>query len=493
MEKLRLIKTEHILFLIFAALGAANILSHDLWRDEFQAFLIARESLSVPDLFERASYEGHPPLWFLALFAITRLTPDPFYMQLFHYLLACAAVFVLLRLPVAGWQKYLMSFGYFAVYEYLAISRNYASGFLLCALLLKLLLERPRSYPLISIALFALSFTSVYGMMLAVFTAFYLLMEAVSAGPSSWARPGPAEAAALGSVVAAGLALSAALVIPPPDCAVETAGWFSSFDFTRLARVVTSIWKSYVPIPEISPHFWDTHLLESRPLRVLVSLGILGASLALFFPKRNIFLLYGFGTFSLLAFSYLKFPGYLRHHGHLYILFMMCLVLANQAGSNLPGGPRLLRRAARGFVASILILQAIAGATASVLSWGEPFSAAKSVAGYIKAQGMEDYFIMGDRDFALTTISGHLGKPLFHAASGKFATYVTWNSERLRRFEPREIVEYADRMRSETGRKVLLILNYPLPEGEEGNLVKLREFTQSVKKDEKYFLYMPAE
>lgn len=76
-------RTEWFVFLAFAAIGLANILSHELWRDEFQAFLIAAQSISIADLFDRARYEGHPPLWFLFLFAITRFTADPLGMQFF--------------------------------------------------------------------------------------------------------------------------------------------------------------------------------------------------------------------------------------------------------------------------------------------------------------------------------------------------------------------------------------------------------------------------
>lgn len=471
-------RMEWAVLLAFVTIGLANILSHELWRDEFQAFLIAGESISIPDLFERARYEGHPPLWFLCLFAITRWTADPVAMQVFHLLIACASAWLILRLPAPGWLRYPLVFGYFTVYEYLALSRNYSLGLLFCLVLLKLMTAERRNNALIALVIFLLCFTSVYGMMMASAIGFYLVAESGFFSRDRW------ETAASMFVLLAGMALSAAITLPPPDSAVETARWFFGFDLTRVARVLTAIWKSYAPIPELNANFWDTHLLESRHLRVLISLLLLLSSMLLFLRKREVFLFYCFGTFSLFIFSYFKFVGYLRHQGHFFILFMMCIVLLAR------GGSKPLKGTARAFVILILALQIAAGAAASLLGWTHPFTAARAAALYIKEQGYSDYLIMGDRDYALTSLSGYLGRPILQLSSMRYGTYIIWDSRRTRELEPREIVTHANRIAAQQCRKALVVLNYPLPPGEAGNLLKIAEFTRSVKKDETYFLYL---
>jgi len=207
------------------------------------------------------------------------------------------------------------------------------------------------------------------------------------------------------------------------------------------------------------------------------------SSMLIFVPKRNVFLFYCFGTFSLFVFSYFKFVGYLRHQGHFFILFIMCIVLMGRGGAGLRG-------AAKAFVIVILALQISAGAAASLLGWKHPFTAAKAAAQYIKEQGYSDFLIMGDRDYALTSLSGYLGKPILQLSSMRPGTYIIWNTDRIRELEPREIVSHANRIAAEQNRKALVVLNYPLPPGEAGNLVKIAEFTRSVKKDETYFLYI---
>src|SRR5207249_1186745 len=72
------------LFLLSAALVASR---HELWRDEMQAWLIARDSPTVLDILRQARYEGAPPLWHLALRVLSHLCRRPETMQVFNVLL----------------------------------------------------------------------------------------------------------------------------------------------------------------------------------------------------------------------------------------------------------------------------------------------------------------------------------------------------------------------------------------------------------------------
>src|SRR5215469_18650132 len=56
-----------IITTMFFLLGANLLLHHEMWRDEIQDWLLARDSNSVPRLFANLKYEGHPGLWYLLL------------------------------------------------------------------------------------------------------------------------------------------------------------------------------------------------------------------------------------------------------------------------------------------------------------------------------------------------------------------------------------------------------------------------------------------
>ncbi len=73
LKALRLIQEKSHLFLtiLFILVSIFNLIlaiNHEYWRDEAQAWLIARDCSLTPDsLFTVTSYEGHPLLWFLLL------------------------------------------------------------------------------------------------------------------------------------------------------------------------------------------------------------------------------------------------------------------------------------------------------------------------------------------------------------------------------------------------------------------------------------------
>lgn len=83
--------------LAFFALGLITLLRHEMWCDEFQGWLIARNSHSLANLFVNLKYEGHPALWYLILYVITRFTHNYFWMQLTHLALATLVIWVMWR------------------------------------------------------------------------------------------------------------------------------------------------------------------------------------------------------------------------------------------------------------------------------------------------------------------------------------------------------------------------------------------------------------
>ena len=105
---------------------------HELWGDEIHSWNIAKGSNSFPDLISNTRFEGHPPVWYIIIWAISKVTRDPTSIQLIHLIIAWLVVFILLfysSLPLI--TKVLMPFGYFFLYEYAVISRNYVIGVLL--------------------------------------------------------------------------------------------------------------------------------------------------------------------------------------------------------------------------------------------------------------------------------------------------------------------------------------------------------------------------
>lgn len=72
-EKIKENKIDIIIFLIYAIVTfVITIIFHEKWRDEAQAWLIARD-LDFWGIIKQMTYEGHPPLWHFILAPFAKL------------------------------------------------------------------------------------------------------------------------------------------------------------------------------------------------------------------------------------------------------------------------------------------------------------------------------------------------------------------------------------------------------------------------------------
>ena len=130
---------EKLAFAFFIALiivfNVLLALRHESWRDEAQAWLMAK-NLSFTELFKELSYEGHPCLWFLVLMPFAKLGLPYMTVKLVSTVLI-AAVLILIACfaPVSRAAKMLIAASPACLYAFSAIGRVYA----LCAVLIILL------------------------------------------------------------------------------------------------------------------------------------------------------------------------------------------------------------------------------------------------------------------------------------------------------------------------------------------------------------------
>src|SRR5215510_31505 len=87
----------YVVTLLFFALTLWGILHHEMWRDELQAWLVARDSQSLLDLIHNVRYERSPALWQICLRLLTYFTINPIAMQLFHLGVATASIFFFVK------------------------------------------------------------------------------------------------------------------------------------------------------------------------------------------------------------------------------------------------------------------------------------------------------------------------------------------------------------------------------------------------------------
>lgn len=486
---------------LYAVLLLLVLGQHEMWRDELQAWLIAKESQSLAALWQNSRYEGHPLLWFVTLYGLTRLTTRPEAMQVLHGLLAAISVGVLWRYaPFPPWKKVLLAFGYFFFYEYAVISRNYAQGVLLLLLFLAAYRPSPdKPYALLAVLLALLCQTSIYGLLLALSLVGLLAFELW------WHRP-PRDffsKQGLRLTVSGFLVLAAALAAlytmkPPADFRLPYGGaqYLGGLDLARLPGTFAQLWRSYLPVPLLHYQFWETNVLRSEGLAGLLSLWLLGVLLLGFLKKPLALYLYVTGTGVLLAFMHLIYTVSLRHAGHLYLLMVACMWLAALQPTHIwkrPFWERLGRwgeRHCARVVAAILAAQVLAAGMASWFDWHYPFSASRQAAAYIRKNGLEDRLLAGDVDFAISPLAAYLDRKLYYFASHRFGSFIVWNDRRLP-LTPERLPGALEELRQLPPGSWLVVLNYPLPP-QITSLTLKAAFPTTIRWDEGYYLYVLA-
>lgn len=503
------------LVIVFLALGLVGILHHEMWRDELQAWLIARDSSSLIDLFHNLRYEKHPGLWHLYLYLLSRFTSHPLAMQLFHLAIATGVVFLFIKFsPFSKLQKALFPFGYFPFFEYAVISRSYALGVLLIFSFCALYVKSTKNYLALSGVLFLLSNTSLYGLIIAVALSFALLLQAVT-DKSSVRLSG--QRLKLGGgllMVAIGVGVSLVQIIPPSSGAVAaerdvvTGAFDRGLSLTpdnrnQAIRALKTIWSSYVPVPQLSTNrFWNTNFLSSsddpipRRAGIVFSLGLIALVLLLFAPRPPIFFAYLTGTGAILLFISAVNFGALRHHGHLFILFIACLWISaseppsNWLGTKINNAGGMLRNNQSRFVTTLLCFHLAAGVFAFSVDFFKPFSASKAAAEFIEQHQLSNMLIVSRPDFISTPLSVYLGRKIYRLESDDAGTFIVWTNKR-RSLKLETAFDKLSTIVETEKSDVLFVSNVAVKDIPTSLRVsELATFTEAIVSDETYYLYL---
>ncbi len=443
----------------FVLLTVPRLLLHELWRDESWLWLVVQESRSVHDLFQPLARSGQGYLFPLLCFLAGQVSTSPRAMQLMHLVLAGGAAFAFARwAPLGRRERALFVLGYFPFYEYAVISRHYAAGALLAWLACAAALSRRPALAL-GAALALLCQTTVYGYILALAIACGWLLD-------RWFRRGELAPLPRGEA-AAGLALALAgavagliQLIPLPGTSFAP-GWRFGWDAAQAGQTLRMPWRTFVPLPRLDLHFWNTNLLDAWPgLQTLAGLLTLALAIALLWPRKAALATFCLGAAGILAFGYVKYAGVLRHQGHLWLLFAAALWL----GGGFREEDRRSWRARTLLV--LLIVHCGAAAFASWMDLRHPFSNGAATAELIRGEGLDRLPLFGSREPPAATVALALGRPLYSPSRGVFVTHPDWGPEQ-RELSAREVRCAARELARREAGDIVLVMSSELPPWEE--------------------------
>lgn len=477
---------------------------HELWRDEVQSWLLARDSVSPLDLLLRQKYEGHPALWQLLLMPLTRVFAAPVAMQCLHLLIATATVYVFARWsPFSRLQKVLFSFGYFPFYEYAIVSRSYGLSVLLLMAFCCLYPNRHRHFLLIAVILVLLCHTHALALILALVLFAALCLERITGatGPGQLCTPARAFFVGCGLIVA-GVSTAVIQIRPPADTGIAV-GWNFNLEYYALRGTGKALVGAYLPIPRIGLNYWNNPLCaDSRffPLSVICYGAVTAYVLFVFAGLRRVqsaWMVFGAGTIGLLTFFYTKYPGAARHHGLLFICLVVAAWMYHRSAAAPARGSAGDRRARwpRLFSLSLTVLfgvHVVAAALAAGLEIRHAFSGSRALTDYLRHHGHNDSLLVGYPDNVASALLGSsVQRQIYYPQSQRWGSYIIWNQKRLTPVSDQELIDSARALPRGPAQPVLLVLNRRLERDLilANRLTELGAFADAVVPDENYHLY----
>ena len=385
--------------IVFAAVVALQVvlaLIHSPWRDETEALLVAR--LPPGRLFAMLHYEGHPSLWYLLLAAASKVSASPIVLQVAQALIAVGFQAILWRKAPFSWpMKLLISLGYFLVFEYGVIARNYGLGVLLFFGFVAL---RRTRWSWLLLAL--MCNTAVHLEMLAGVGALLLVFV-----ERRWSWSGAALLLVSGLIAVASVT-PAADAFPRP-----AAGWALG---AHLARAILTMSSDIAPVQVGSyPAVW----LWRPPTPVAWVLGALTPIAGVFVLRRDwrlagAYLLFCLG---LIVIGVAIYPIQVRHAGLIVVLLIGLLWIQKD-----------LTGAEPGMVARVwLVSLAAGGLWIAGCSIVQPFSYARPLADWVRERKLADAPWAALPGFLGTDLTGELGRPTFNVQKQCWNTYQRWN------------------------------------------------------------------
>jgi hypothetical protein len=481
------------------AVGAAHLAvatfaaaTHEMWRDELHCWLVARDSATPWQVVHERAYDGQPPLWYVLLWPLTRLTWHPEAMRVLHAVLATAFVVVFARhAPFSRWARALFAFGYFAAYEYAALSRCYGLALLL-ALLLCVHHRHRFTRPLVTGGLLAaLALTTTVATMVAAAYSAALLVEAIAGRGRDGATPGRVAIAL--SLAAAGGIAAGVCAWPPADSTVVHMGSAPEMPWEfATTRVVAAL----VPIPRPYFFFWNSNALlwaiASPAARFALAAALF--AWALFVVSSDLFaaILFAAATLLLVGLFAGVYSGSVRHHGFIFVAFVMSAWIARRRA----GAPAFRTTALAATLTTVLALHLPGAAIAIAYDAKYIFSSGKRAADELRARGLDRTLMVAEFDYPAIALLGQLGPNAFAYTprTGRRFSFVKWTRDRDWEPTDEQSIDFAARLGAERGEDPVLVMNRPLlpPFIDGRRVVLLAERYDSMIEEENFYIYRIA-
>lgn len=520
------------LLFLYALVIGFFMCHHDMWRDEIEYFLYRKHNgvLNPGDpCYLAYNIPANLFLYFGSTLSVYKI---------YHFIVIMAmGVLVVFFSPFSNIEKFLITFSYYFTYEYGIMSRYYGMFCLLVLLITSLLAARRQNYIVLAILILLLADLNSSGTLFAIcfsLYAAYQVFSGINKGTILWGGNLRLKV----SIAILGIGWIFLAVIFKMYLLNLARNLTYSGAVPPVHIAISSLLNSYLPIPDwnMGSSFWSTHIFGYQwcfPEGYTfswgqITLGDFVSSLAsilillvvgiAFWKEKGVVILYLLNTLLLIGFfrnGMKVFPS--RYLGLLFLVFVYSYWLfkslhgkcvqenSNQGFSKTDNTiMRWLKISFKPMLYVILGAQLMASVYALGICLNHKFTLSQDAAAFIKWNNYQKtHVLVGYPDYAAQCISAHLDQKIYYPQQDAFA-YASGDflDNFKRAVSPNELVDACLKFSDDEGKKVLLILNFPIMQ-DQGHILEgpalisksssirlLQSITGDVvNKDEQFWLY----
>lgn len=422
---------------LYFILSFIGILNHEIWLDESHHWLLARDSDNLLNLTTNTNSEGHPILWNILLFYITRFTHNPFWMQFLHILISTTAIFIFLKkAPFSLLFKTLFIFGYFIFYEYNIISRNYMLGGLFLFLACSIFKDRGKKFILLCFLLAVAANTHIMFSVISI--AVFLTLAAEVKQDKALFNTKSINYGTL--IFFFGIIISIIQIIPETTLFFDRINELSFQE--KLIPGFISFFKGLFPIPDFrSIHFWNSNLFVniSKPISTIVGIIVYLIPLFLFFKRKYTLFFVYIALLGTQVFFFITQISATRYFGMTFIILIIAMWLNYFYPTKENTFSKKYKNLRNTIIYGILIIQCLAGVIAFSMDIIYPFSSGREIALFLKDKDLLKHKIVTESCEG-TVISSDIRKKIYFLCNNDQESYCKWGIATTCHFSKKDII-----------------------------------------------------
>ena len=472
-----------IWILIVAAYFVVKLKYHELWKDEWQPWLLARDK-SYLDMLWFLDLEGHPSLWFTYLkpWALLsnalNLDPDQqvLLFEIAHSQLFLGALIVLIfRFKMPFLLRIATACSFFFFYEYGIVNRGYMLLILLLFILATKWKEENLSGWSIPILLFLICQTEVYGvfaagaLFVALITDYYQKEKQLS----FWKAP---QLKRITQAMVAGVVCFVITVFPKSGQNVvglnTDANLIDNIAHSFQGNFSNAFWIGLIP---------DTNVFGYATFGIVAALVLLALFVWFLYKDKSLlaaFLLY---MLAAVVFGTYVYQGGVRHWGVNLIFFIVLLELYFRRNGS-------FSQWQYGLVISFFLCQFYYNYLAIQKEIRHPFSNAYVTAQFLKDKVPEEVPIVAINKFETAPVVAYSGRDVYALPTGEPFTYYQWLDKVY--LPPEAELKVFAQYKNKSG--LVLLSPKPLDKGRYPGAELWKAFETYNLKNENYFVYLFA-